>query len=265
VGCSASQAVFACSSTEKPTLNNKTTLVTTNKNPETAPSTTSCKVSAAPHEPHSIDMTQESAPQETLMHHKNMRLYLTYFDVVKKDKNNRWFKSKKCGVQGQNATFAKPHLLSCYATHDQAMQDWDIVFNMTMQLTAEAQQALLSPDLACTTSRTPWCHFSNYETCTSPFSSRYCKWAVGQITPYCLPINQCYQYSAKACPIDRFCKLQGVMCVENASKLPSAPTNQSVACGAIKAMAQCNTALMVNGFSSCYWFQVSGSSVCKSF
>jgi hypothetical protein len=142
---------------------------------------------------------------------------------------------------------------------------WDIVFNMTMQLTAEAQQALLSPDLACTTSRTPWCHFSNYETCTSPFSTRYCKWAVGQITPYCLPINQCYQYSAKACPIDRFCKLQGVMCVENASKLPSAPTNQSVACGAIKAMAQCNTALMVNGFSSCYWFQVSGSSVCKSF
>ena len=60
--------------------------------------------------------------------HKNMRLYLAYFDVCQESASNRWFQCKKCKRRGQNATFARPHLLSCFAADLQAMDDYRKTF-----------------------------------------------------------------------------------------------------------------------------------------
>jgi len=156
---------------------------------------------------------------------------------------------------------SRAHLLTSSTT---LPNPWQVVYNMTMQLSIEAQAALSGQSNMPCTGRVTYCNFIDKDLCTSSFSRRFCKWTVYQTVPWCTEVQTCAIYSQKACSRDKYCSWVANICQTNNAALPPPVVNHTIACSQYKTPGPCNSILHDHGYPSCYWLNVEGSPSCKS-
>jgi len=158
-------------------------------------------------------------------------------------------------------------------------QVFDLTSNLSFSLLQEVELAKIGHSDPGALGRASYCGYVVPQLCSQPFNARYCKYT--GTGPYygCAPLSTCTMYDTAVpgvslskqkarCAADRFCKLEGNACFENALKLPMPVTNHTALCDTLtSSSAACTAPKDARGFPVCYWFNVTGDPTppCKSY